>query len=296
VNVIDGPSLGVLSALGSALAWAVITLMVRALTPAFNSVTLNAVRTSVAGVLLVLWVLATGGITELTSVSPPDFLLLAVSIIVASSLGDTVFFESSQRVGVAPALTISMTYPLMAAVFAAAFLGEPVTMPTALGSLLTLGGLAMIVTARGEQPRATGQWWLGFGCAILAALSWAISAILLKAPLREMDAITAQALRMPISGALLFAMPWARGAAGRVARSSSPVLGRLALLCLLTTLSSTLFAAGVKYAGVAVGTVLSSTAPMWALLFGLVGFGDRLPPTAIVGLVITVLGILVLQL
>ena len=132
MNVIDGPSLGVLSAPGSALAWAVITLMVRALTPAFNSVTLNAVRTSVAGVLLVLWVLATGGITELTSVSPPDFLLLAVSIIVASSLGDTVFFESSQRVGVAPALTISMTYPLMAAVFAAAFLGEPVTMPTAL--------------------------------------------------------------------------------------------------------------------------------------------------------------------
>src|SRR5256885_16856976 len=93
VNVIDGPSLGALSALGSALAWAVITIMVRALTPAFNSVSLNAVRTTVAGVLLVLWVLATGGITELTSVSAPDFLLLAVSIVVASSLGDTVVFQ-----------------------------------------------------------------------------------------------------------------------------------------------------------------------------------------------------------
>src|SRR6266542_2587130 len=91
VNVIDGPSLGALSALGSAL----------------------------------------------TSVSTSAFLLLAVSIVVASSLGDTVFFESSQRVGVAPALTISMTYPLMAAVFAAAFLGEPAPIHTALGSLLT---------------------------------------------------------------------------------------------------------------------------------------------------------------
>ena len=157
MNAIDGPSLGAMSALGSALAWAVITIMVRAPTPAFNSVTLNAVRTTVAGALLVLWVLATGGITELTSVSTSDFLLLAVSIVLASSLGDTVFFESSQRVGVAPALTLSMTYPLMAALFAAAFLGEPVTMQTALSSLLTLGGLAMIVTARGEQPRATGQ-------------------------------------------------------------------------------------------------------------------------------------------
>jgi drug/metabolite transporter (DMT)-like permease len=296
VSAIDGPSLGALSALGSAVAWAVITIMVRALTPAFNSVTLNAVRTTVAGALLVAWVLATDGITELTSVSTSDFLLLAFSIVVASSLGDTVFFESSQRVGVAPALTISMTYPLMAAVFAAAFLGEPVTIRSALGSLLTLGGLALIVTARGEQVREPGQWWLGFGCAMLAALSWAVSAILLKAPLREMDAITAQALRMPISGALLFAMPWAQGAAGRIAHSSSSVLWRLAVLCLLTTVSSTLFAVGVKYAGVAVGTVLSSTAPMWALLLGAIGVGDRLPPIAIVGLVVTVIGIIILQL
>jgi drug/metabolite transporter (DMT)-like permease len=111
-----------------------------------------------------------------------------------------------------------------------------------------------------------------------------------------MDAVTAQALRMPISGVLLFAMPWARGAAGRIAHSSSSVLWRLAILCVLTTFSSTLFAVGVKHAGVAIGTVLSSTAPMWALLLGSIGIGDRLTPTAIAGLIITVLGIIVLQL
>jgi drug/metabolite transporter (DMT)-like permease len=296
VTPIDGPGLGALCALGSALAWAVITLMVRALTPAFNSVTLNAVRTTAAGLLLVAWVLVTGGIAALTSVSATDFFLLASSIVVASTLGDTVFFEGSHRVGVAPALTISMTYPLMAALFAAAFLGEPVTLATGLGSLVTLGGLAMIVTTRGEQIHDSGRWWLGFGCAILAALAWAVSAILLKAPLRELDAVTAQALRMPISGALLLATPWARGTARRIADSPPSVLWQLAVLCVLTTLSSTLFAAGVKYAGVAIGTVLSSTAPMWALLLGLIGFGDRLAPTAIAGLIVTVIGIIILQL
>jgi drug/metabolite transporter, DME family len=292
----DGPTAGALSALGSALAWAVITIIVRALSPGFNSVTLNAIRTMAAGLLLVAWVLATGGIAELLSVSSTDFVLLALSIVLASSLGDTVFFESSRRVGVAPALTISMTYPLMAALFAATVLGEPVTVRLALGALLTLGGLATIVTARGAQVHDADQWWLGFGCAILAALSWAVSAILLKAPLREMDAVTAQALRMPISGALLLATPWARGTAGRIAQSSPSVLWRLALLCVLTTISSTLFAGGVKYAGVAVGTVLSSTAPMWALMLGVIGFGDRLGVTAAAGLVITVVGIVVLQL
>lgn len=296
MNVLAGPALGALCALGSALTWAVITLMVRTLTPAFNSVTLNALRTSVAGGLLIAWVLATGGVAELTSVSFADFLLLAFSIVVASALGDTVFFESSQRVGLAPALTLSMTYPLIAALFAAGFLGEPVTARLMVGSVLTLGGLALIVATRGDATRDAKQWWLGFGCAMVASLAWAVSAILLKAPLREMDAVTAQALRMPVSGALLFATPWARGAAGRIARSSASVRWRLAALCVLTMFSSTMFAAGVKYAGVAVGTVLSSTAPMWALPLGLFVLGERLPLRAIVGLVITIAGIIVLQL
>lgn len=296
MDSLSSPTFGALYALGSALTWALITLMVRTLAPAFNSVTINALRTTVAGLLLVLWVAATAGVSALTSVSAGDFLLLAFSIVVASSLGDTVFFEGSQRVGVAPALTIAMTYPLMATLFAATFLGEPVTARMLTGSVLTLGGLALIVRGRGDDAHDGARWWLGFACALIAALAWAAAAILLKAPLRELDAVTAQAMRMPISGALLFATPWARGALGRIARSEPDVLWRLVVLCVLTTLSSTLFAAGLKYAGVGIGTVLSSTAPMWALPLGLVGVGERLPASAVFGLVVTVVGIVVLQL
>ena len=291
-----GPGLGALCALGSGLTWAAINLMVRTLTPPFNSVSINALRTTVAGGLLVVWVLATGGIGRLTSISTGDFFLLAFSIVLASSLGDTVFFESTPRIGLAPALTISMTYPLMAAFFAGVVLGEPMTVRMLAGALLTLGGLTMIVVARGGGAHDRPGWWLGFGCAVLASLAWALSAILLKAPLREMDAVTAQALRMPIAGLLLFATPWARDAVGVTARGGPSVLWRVALLCLMTVASSTLFTAGLKYAGVAVGTVLSSTAPMWAVPLGYVGLGERLPPLALVGLVLTIVGIVVLQL
>jgi drug/metabolite transporter, DME family len=295
VDAIGGPGLGALCALGSGLTWAVINLMVRTLTPTFNSVSINALRTTVAGGLLAAWVLAARGVAEFTSVSAGDFFLLTLSIVLASSLGDTVFFESTPRVGLAPAMTISMTYPLMAAVFATVFLGEPLTPRMLVGSVLTLGGLVMIVAARGGGAHDRPQWWLGFGCAIFASLAWALSAILLKAPLREMDAVTVQALRMPIAGLLLFATPWVRGTLGRVARCAPAELWRVAVLCLLTVASSTLFTAGLKYAGVALGTVLSSTAPMWAVPLGLVGLGERLPPLALIGLVTTVAGIIVLQ-
>jgi drug/metabolite transporter (DMT)-like permease len=71
-----GPGLGALCALASGLTWAVINLVVRTLTPPFNSVGINALRTTVAGGLLVAWVLVTGGVSRLASVSAGDFLLL----------------------------------------------------------------------------------------------------------------------------------------------------------------------------------------------------------------------------
>src|SRR2546426_4313151 len=56
------------------------------------------------------------------------------------------------------AMTISMTYPVGAAALAAAFLGEPVTLPVAAGTLLTLSGIVLIVApwaarARSEERR-----------------------------------------------------------------------------------------------------------------------------------------------
>ena len=290
-----GPGLGALCALASGLTWAVINLMVRTLTPPFNSVSINALRTTVAGGLLVAWVLATSGVGSLVSVSAGDFFLLTLSIVLASSLGDTVFFESTARIGLAPALTIAMTYPLMATIVATVALGEPLTFRMLAGSVLAPSGLAMIVAARGGAAHEARQWWLGFACAVFASLAWALSVVLLKAPLREMDPVATQALRMPIAGLLLFATPWARRGLGAALGRGAPMLWRVTLLCLLTVVSSTLFTAGLKYSGVAVATVLSSTAPMWAVPLGYVGLGERLPGLALLGLVITVIGIVILQ-
>jgi len=55
-------------------------------------------------------------------------------------------------------------------------LGEPITPRMALGALLTLGGLAIIVTARGTEVHDPGQWWLGFGCALATACDVTIAA------------------------------------------------------------------------------------------------------------------------
>lgn len=293
---LSGPWVGALGALGSAFTWAVISLLVRSLAPPFNSVTINAVRTTVGGALLLSWIGLTGGFGDLAGVSPWNFALLAASIAIATGLGDTVFFESTRFLGLARAMTVSMTYPLIAAALASALLGEAITPRVAGGSLLALGGLALIVSARGGEHAPEQRFWLGFGAAALAALAWAVSVILLKPPLRELDATTAQAIRLPVAAALLWVTPWTRGAVDQLKQSGSPVIRRMAWLGALTAASSVMFVAGVKYSGVAAATVLSSTAPMFAIPLGLVFLGERLAPAALLGSLVTVAGIAVLQL
>lgn len=285
--------LGALCAVGCALTWAVIGLLVRALSSVFNSVTLNAVRSTLGGALILGWVAVTGGFAGLTAMSGRTFALLAISVILAVWLGDTVFFESTRNLGLARAMTVSMSYPLIAALLAAVFLGESLTLRLAAGSVVTLGGVGL--TTR-PGTAAHERFWLGIAAATLASLAWAASVVVLKPSLGEVDAIQAQAVRLPVAAALLWMTPWSWGGAISLRRQKPRTLWRLLALGGLTAVSSILFVAGVRHAGVAVATVLSSTAPMFAIPLGLVFLGERVTASAVIGTIVTVIGIAVLQL
>jgi drug/metabolite transporter (DMT)-like permease len=291
-----GPGVGALCALGSGFSWAVIGLVVRTFSPTFNSVTINAIRTLIGGVLIVILSVLTGEIWSLLSLSGRNIGFLIGSTILGFGIGDTLFFESSRRIGLARAMTVSTTYPLMSALLAAAILGERLSLRVAAGSLLALGGLALLAAREGSGTVPEEAFWAGFGLAMLACLSWAVSVILLKPPVVEVSPTAVQALRLPMAGVLLWATPWARGAFDEIHARSAPTLRRLGGLGALTATSSILFVAGVKYAGVSVGTVLSSTSPLFAIPLGLVFLGERPTPRALAGSVMSVVGIAVIQL
>jgi drug/metabolite transporter (DMT)-like permease len=263
--------------------------------PHLGSVAVNALRTTFAGAFLLAWVLIAQGATPLVAMSWSSALLLALSILIALALGDTVFFDSTRRLGLGRGMAIAMSYPLVAAVLAAAFLGEPLAPRQAAGALLTLGGLILIVLPRAAEPRDADGWWRGVGGALLAALAWGVSSVLLKPPLTEVGPVTAQAFRLPLAGAVLFATPWARGAARALWAGGPAVLWRMAALSVLTAVSSVMFVASLKWASVTVATVLSSTAPMFAIPLGLIFLGERLAVRPAVGAVVTVAGMVVLQ-
>ena len=122
-----------------------------------------------------------------------------------------------------------------------------------------------------------------------------MSAILMKPAMRDLSPLTAQGIRLPIVALFLWATPWARAGLPSLQAAGRSVVAPLIVLSALTAVSSLMWVAGLKYSDVIVATVLSSTSPMFALILGALFLDERLTPFAIVGAMLTVVGIVVLK-
>jgi drug/metabolite transporter (DMT)-like permease len=292
-----GPALGAACALASALVWTLIGVVARALAPYFNALSVNMLRSALGGVLLTVVVGAVGRLGTLREVSAEAWVYLGVSVLTAFVIGDTAFFESIKTIGLARAMTISMIYPLIASGLGVWLLGERITPPIAAGAVVTLTGLALIVSERppgGVEPATSSR--RGLGLAFLSAAVWGVSPILLSPAIREVDPVSVQAVRLPFAAFMLWVTPWARGTPGRVRRNLRTVGPLLIALGGLTALSAVMWTAGLKYAGITLTTVLSSTSPLFAIPIGFLVLGERVSGRAVVGILICLAGLAVLSL
>jgi len=294
-DALTGPAFGAACALASALSWAITSLLVRQLGNVCSMMTINAVRISLSG--LVLLAISLGGTAreELAAMSAFTFLLVASSTVLAAGIGDSIFFECARVLGLGRAMTLAMIYPLMAAAFAAAFLGEPITLRSTAGAVTTLAGLGLIVTARSDAGGTHEGQRRAVLLSFVVALTWAASAIIMKPAMRDLSPLTAQGVRLPLVAAFLWLMPWSRAGLPRLLAAGRPVVAPLTVLTALTAISSMTWIAGLKYSDVVVATVLSSTSPMFALGLGAMFLGERLSPAAVLGALLTIAGIVVLD-
>ena len=292
-----GPGFGMAASLVAALAWTLVSLIARDLSTQFPSLSLNIIRSAGGSILLLPIALVLGDLGALGQASAFTWVCLVLSVLIALGIGDTAFFESTKSLGLARAMTISTAgYPVVASGLALWWFGERITLGLALGSVVTLGGLVLIVS-EGEAVVAglTDGRRRALGLASIAALAWAVSAALMKPPIREIEPLAIQAVRLPLSTLLLWATPWARGTARGLWAQRHTVGRRVLALSVLTALSAVAFVAGLKYASVTLGTVLSPTSPLFALPIGFLAFGERVTWRAATGAALTVAGIAILS-
>jgi drug/metabolite transporter (DMT)-like permease len=292
---LTGEAFGAACALAAAFCWALTSMLVRRLGAVSHMMTVNAVRITSCGLVLLGITLMGSARDEYAAMSATTLLMLVSSTVLAAGIGDSIFFECTRILGLGRAMTLAMTYPLMAAGFAAAFLDEPITVRSMAGTITTLVGLILIIGPRTGTPETNRRQRLAILASFFVAITWAASAILMKPPMREMSPLAAQALRMPLVGAFLWLMPWSRAGLPGLYVAGRGIVAPMVMLTVLTGVSSMAWIAGIKYTDIVVATVLSSTSPLFALALGGMFLGERVTLGAALGAVLAIAGIVILK-
>lgn len=276
--------MGEFLALGSAVAWAFTSIAMRqvALGPLWRA---SVVRMLVGGALLLLYAWPTGGIDRALASPPAAWAWLLGSTISSMVVGDSLYFMAGARIGVSRALPIASSFPLLSTAGAVLFLGEEPTYALLAGSVLVVA--AVTVISAELAPGGGRLDLLGVGLALMAAMTWATSGLLLGPALGYLDPVAANTIRFPI-GALLFA------AYVGVVRPRERFTPRLLVLACLggvgTVFSALLFLGGIAEAGVARGVALNATSPVFTAVLAAWLLRERVTRQTYLGIALSVAG------
>jgi drug/metabolite transporter (DMT)-like permease len=177
---------GGLAALTAAFLWAIASLVYRRAGKQIPPLELNLLKGVVALALLALTLLLTG--VSLAGVEPLALGLMLLGGALGIGVGDTAYFESLNSLGARRALLLGILAPPIAALLALLLLGETLSAPAWAGILLTVLGVAWVVTERAPETVAVrAHLGRGLGFGLLSALAQAGGMVLSRAAFVRAD-------------------------------------------------------------------------------------------------------------
>jgi DME family drug/metabolite transporter len=289
--------IGVLAALTTSLLWALTAMLVKVEAPRLSVVAINFYRVMVATVAFVGIFILTRDPADLARVPVRTIAILAVAVILAMVLATTLNFQAILRIGLARAFPISGAFPLGTLVLSALWLDEGIGWRQGLGGVVTLGGVMLVaIGAPGGPVTAAGRRadQQGVIMAVGAAVLWALSSVVTKVGISELDLLTASVIRLPVAALAL--VPF-------LARSRTPLPWQLSgrsWLVLLAAgllgpgLSSYLWLIGLQQIGAARTDIITATSPIFAVLLAAGVLKERLTRRVAAGTLLSVLGIMLI--
>lgn len=286
--------LGVLVGLLCALCWACGSLLMRDLARKLDPFTLNAPRMLIGGLSMIALTLATGRQADYVLLTPERLFYLIGSMIIGGGLGDALYVMSMARIGVCRSFPIANSYPALTMIIGALFLNEVVSAPVVAGLALVIGGVYLVGRPSQDPLAATAVSTdsSGVTMALIAAVCWAGSMVMVAPGLQGLDAIMVASVRTPAMALILWAIV--------VARRTWPkllALSRREWLIVVVGglvgwgLGSVLFLLAVSLAGPTRAAIVTSTSPLFALLLSVAFLRERVNVSILAGTALTVLGV-----
>ena len=307
MNVLPNNFIGETAALSAALLWAISSVVYSRLGLKIPPLQLNFYKGIIAIALIVITLAIQGA--AFTNLSPSTIALLTLSGAIGIGLGDTAYFSALNSLGARRTLLLETSSPPIGALLALIFIGERLTYSGWCGILLTILGIAWVISERnpvskigisGEQyPALNGRGLRslrqGVIWGILAAIAQATGAVISRYALIQSDISPLESTLIRLVGGtiivlgLLF-LPTAQPANFKW-QLSWRSLGIIAIAAMGSTyLGIWLQQTSLKFAPTGIAQTFLATSPLFILPIVALQ-GEKISLRAILGVVISLAGI-----
>ena len=280
--------IGIIASLLSAASWAFGTVMFDRIGKVVPYIGITFLKGIFSIVLMTGLSLFTGG---LQSIGFKEFSFLILSGIIGISVGDSLFFKSLQDLGAKVQVVFFLLGQIFTMLLSLLLLGEVLTVSQYIGATILLIGIAIVIWRKQEKHPNKMR---GIVCGLLSILCFSISIIMIKVSISEVEVITATFYRMVFG--TVFTLGF--GVAGKQVSSWVCPLKDIRLLwafvlnvVVITYGGFLLSMVAIKHISVSLASVLSTTEPIFVLLFAFMINREKVNRQELIGTFLTLVGL-----
>lgn len=289
---------GEVAALSAACLWSIASVVYSKLGASIPPLQLNLIKGIIAIGFFLFTILITGELFPSIAILPMCLLLL--SGVIGISLGDTLFFYTINSLGPRRTLLMQTLTSPMSAIFGLIFLQEKLNALAWCGILVTILGVAWVITERTTDIKSisTTEFRRGIFFGLLTSIAGAIGAVLSRGAIADTQINPLWAALLRLSAATLILLLWSL--------SRQQINFRLSSLQNPRIIGGTVFAAffgtylgiwlqqtAIKFTSVGIASTLLQTSPIFVIPFA-IWMGEKVSVRAIVGVFISIGGIALL--
>jgi drug/metabolite transporter (DMT)-like permease len=247
------------------------------------------VRFSGAAVLLLIWVWVAEGAPV---IERKDWIWIVLVGLTAIGVYQVFFTLGLHYTTASNSSLILATVPAWTAMFAAASRQERIGALQAVGILLSFGGVAVIITAKGSDLALTWQNFRGDVLTLVAAALTASSAVISKRPLKQYSALRVMAISMVCGSLFLLMVAWPEIVTEEWARVSLGAWLALAYGAILGAgIAFVIWFRSIGEIGASRTAIYNNLIPPVAIAVAFVTLGERFTPLQALGAVIVLSGV-----
>lgn len=286
---------GELAALCAAFLWAVSSVIYSRVGVRILPLELNLFKGAIAIVLLLLTIFISSDV--LPPLTTHHYALLLLSGVLGIGIGDSAFFAALNCLGARRALLMETLAPPMTAILALLFLQEQLSFGAWCGILLTIMGVAWVLSERVPGTSLEPTHLLqGIGFGMIAAIALATGAVLSRAVFANTNISSLWAALIRLSGGVLILLPWV-SFRQRQTQVKFPTISTIAAIFIAafagTYLGIWLQQTAIKFTAAGIALTLTNTSPLFVLPIA-IKMGERVSFRAIIGVGVAIAGIALL--